>query len=61
MTVQIWTFLKYENNVIHRQFHPKIGPNLGIFMTELNTPLYSAARLRKYLANDFKSKPGIID
>ena len=40
MTVQIWTFLKYENNVIHRQFHPKIGPNLGIFMTELNTPLH---------------------
>ena len=45
MTIQKWTLDIYI--IIHRQFHLKIGPNLGIFMTLLNTSvhLWSCYRL----------------
>ena len=38
MTIQKWTLDIYI--IIHRQFHLKIGPNLGIFMTLLNTSVH---------------------
>ena len=38
MTIQKWTLDIYI--IVHRQFHPKIGPNLGIFMTLVNTSVH---------------------